>query len=160
MAQRIPCTPPMLVSVKISEGTYYWAFCFSWILNEWFVQDAFILFPPFWSWRRNAALVHLWVNNGQKPFKCNHCYKLFLRKDHLTVHRRMYTGQKLHKCTVCNKSFIRNGNLTVCSSSYFRETNDGLLYIGVYKLHIIFTDSRFWRSLKRWFCRRLNMQWF
>ena len=48
---------------------------------------------------------HHRLDTGEKPFKCTHCYKAFLRRDLLNRHLRLHTGEKPYKCTHCEKSF-------------------------------------------------------
>ena len=48
---------------------------------------------------------------GTKDYKCAHCEKLFMQRQHLVAHERRHTGDKRHKCDECGKAFVEPATL-------------------------------------------------
>jgi uncharacterized Zn-finger protein len=51
--------------------------------------------------------------NGEKPFMCTECIKLYFQAGHFKKHMRTHMGEKPFVCTQCNKSCSHSGNLKV-----------------------------------------------
>ncbi|RNA19841.1 zinc finger protein 384-like [Brachionus plicatilis] len=49
--------------------------------------------------------------NGGKPYKCSHCFKLFRKKVHLNQHIRIHSGEKPYGCDFCEKRFTQLSHL-------------------------------------------------
>jgi KRAB domain-containing zinc finger protein len=49
------------------------------------------------------------VKTGDKPFKCEHCVKLFVDKTRLVRHVKVY--DKAYTCNHCMTSFAEKGTL-------------------------------------------------
>ena len=51
------------------------------------------------------------INNHEKPYQCNVCYKQFTKKKYLIKHQRIHNNEKPFKCDVCGKQFSQRENL-------------------------------------------------
>ena len=56
---------------------------------------------------------HLYTHTEVKPYKCEHCDKRFARQHYLTRHQIIHTGLKPYKCKQCDKHFARKYYLKV-----------------------------------------------
>ncbi|CCF55670.1 hypothetical protein KAFR_0A02320 [Kazachstania africana CBS 2517] len=53
------------------------------------------------------------IDENEKPFKCDTCYKAFRRSEHLKRHiRSVHSTERPFACTICDKKFSRSDNLS------------------------------------------------
>ncbi|XP_077291719.1 uncharacterized protein LOC143915139 isoform X6 [Arctopsyche grandis] len=50
-------------------------------------------------------------DDEEKPYKCDVCSKSFARKQYLAYHKIIHTGNTSYKCDICFKSFAHNSQL-------------------------------------------------
>ena len=54
---------------------------------------------------------HVLIHTGQKPYKCQKCPKAFALAAHLKIHNRIHTGEKPYTCNICCRGFAQLTNL-------------------------------------------------
>jgi len=61
--------------------------------------------------RRENVRSHVQTHLGDRPFKCNHCGKTFVRPHDLKRHAKIHSGVKPYQCP-CGQEFVRQDALT------------------------------------------------
>ncbi|KAK9744839.1 Zinc-finger associated domain (zf-AD) [Popillia japonica] len=65
------------------------------------------------SFRWKYYKVHLKLHQGDRPFKCDQCDKMFVQAHQLKNHHRVHTDEAPFSCNTCGKTFKNSQNLYV-----------------------------------------------
>ena len=55
--------------------------------------------------------MHILVDTGDNPHRCNICEKWLTQASNLNLHMMIHTGENPYKWDICGKHFTQAGNL-------------------------------------------------
>lgn len=67
--------------------------------------------------------MHRYLHTGERPYKCPICTKGFRCKRQMIKHKRIHNNERPFKCKDCDKSFTQSYNLTLHRRAHLKEKN-------------------------------------